>query len=91
MAEQAVMIADLERETQGRQALLREHVMAESARGRLVRILTPSRSFARTLAAAASIAVFLSVGLIFRKSHLGCDIATITPERRHSMFSPPVR
>ena len=78
MAEQAVMIADLERETQGRRALVHEHAAAMPARGRLARFPRPSRPFATVLAMAASIAVLLSAGLLFRRSQHRGEIATIT-------------
>ena len=78
MAEQAVMIADLERETQGRRAVMQEHGTVAPARGRLVRFPTPSRPFSAVLAAAASIVILLSAGLLFRKFHHRGEIATIT-------------
>jgi ferric-dicitrate binding protein FerR (iron transport regulator) len=78
MAEQAVMIADLERETHGRRAVMQEHAIAVPARGRLARILTPSRPFGAALAMAASIVIFLSAGLLFYKFQHRGDIATIT-------------
>lgn len=78
MAEQAVMIADLERETRGRRALVHEDAAAMPAKGRLARFPKPSRPFAVILALAASIGVLLSVGLFIRGSQHRGEIATIT-------------
>ena len=78
MAEQAVMIADLERETHGRRVAMQEHAIAVPARGRLARMLTPSRPFGAVLAIAASIVILLSAGLLFHKFQHRGDIATIT-------------
>ena len=78
LAEQAVMIADLERETQGRRAVTQEPPLAAPTRGRRARILTPSQPFGAVLAIAASIAILLSAGLLFRKFQQRGEIATIT-------------
>ncbi len=78
MAEQAVMIADLERETRGRRAWIREQAPTAPAKGRLARFPIPSRPFTVVLAMAASIAVLLSAGLLFRGSRHRGEIATIT-------------
>jgi ferric-dicitrate binding protein FerR (iron transport regulator) len=78
MAEQAVMIGDLEREAQGRRAVMREHALVAPDRGRLARILRPSRPFGAILAAAASIAILLGASLLFRTFQHRGEIATIT-------------
>jgi len=78
VAEQAVMIADLERETRGHQALLHEPTPGAPAERRLARFPTPSRRFIAVLAAAASIAILLGAGLLFRRFQRRGEIATIT-------------
>jgi ferric-dicitrate binding protein FerR (iron transport regulator) len=78
MAEQAVMIADLEREAQGRRALLQEHTPATPAQSGIVGFPAPSRRFTAVLAVAASIAILLSAALLFLKFQHRGEIATIT-------------
>jgi ferric-dicitrate binding protein FerR (iron transport regulator) len=78
MAEQAVMIADAEREFQGRQALLQEHAPGAPAERGIVGFPKPSRRFTAVLAAAASIVILLSAALLFLKSQHRGEIATIT-------------
>ena len=78
MAEQAVMIADVERETLGRQALLHKPTPTAPAQRGIARFPAPSRRFTSMLAAAASIAILLSAALLFLKSQHRGEIATIT-------------
>ena len=78
MAEQAVMIADLEREAQGRRALLHEHTPAAPTKSGIAGFPIPSRRFTAVLAVAASIAILLSVALLFLKFQHRGEIATIT-------------
>lgn len=78
MAEQAVMIADVERETLGRQALLHKPTPTAPAQRGIARFPASSRRFTAMLAAAASIAILLSAALLFLKSQHRGEIATIT-------------
>ena len=78
MAEQAVMIADLEREAQGRQALLHEHTPAAPTKRGIAGLPIPPRRFTAVLTVAASIAILLSAALLFRKFQHRGELATIT-------------
>ena len=78
MAEQAVMIADLEREAQGRRALSQGNAPAAPAQRGIAGFPKPSRRFTVVLAAAASIAILLSAALLFLKFQHRGEIATIT-------------
>ena len=78
MAEQAVMIADLEREAQGRRALLQGNAPAVPVQKGIVGFPTPPRRFTAVLAVAASIAILLSAALLFRKFQHRGELATIT-------------
>jgi len=78
MAEQAVMIADLEREAQGRGALLHEHTPAAPTKRGIAGLPIPPRRFTAVLAVAASIAILLSAALLFLKFQHRGELATIT-------------
>ena len=80
LAEQAVMIADLEREALGRQEVLHEHGAMMPAASSIVPMpgRTPASTFARTLLAiAASIIMALGASLYFQAVHNEPHIAKV--------------
>jgi ferric-dicitrate binding protein FerR (iron transport regulator) len=79
LAEQAVMIADFERETEGRREALQGHLPERSDGSRIVPMNPKAGSSARVVfAIAASIALLLGVSFLLRPDAADREIATIT-------------